>query len=382
LLAFRGAPAEIFEKAAERLAGLLPADTYTLADSSPDILFFLSGGSEQEAIRYTLPSRFLLLIGSRHGNAYASATEVKAYLDHRKIPAMLLDEEEEETREMLRLSLIARNALKNLCGKKLGLIGEVSEWLIASTVPVYLLQSVLGIWPVKIPWSGLPPYSQFDPSPSLPELFDRAGSPGLTGTARVHAMLEHAIRQHGLDAITVECFPMVKRDHVTACLSLAKFNHEGFPAGCEGDLASAAGMMLCRELTGTVPWMANINKVTAAGCHFSHCTIAPGLVTDFTVTTHFETGEGTAIAGDFNGDRVTVFRFDNQLGQAFIATGEITERPRSATACRTQIVVKLDEEDAQTLKEHPLGNHHLILPGDHTRLLYLTCLVIGIGVQA
>jgi L-fucose isomerase-like protein len=203
----------------------------------------------------------------------------------------------------------------------------------------------------------------------------------LTETARVSEMLTNTIQSRNLDAITVECFPMVQKDQVTACLPLAKFNNEGIPAGCEGDITAIAGMMLCKELTGIIPWIANINKATDEVCMFSHCTISSGLVSGFSVKTHFETGHGTAIDGDFKGDLITIFRFDNKLSKAFIATASICGRPKLPTACRTQIEVKLTKNEVILLRNSPLGNHHLIFPGDCKNLLHLTCAVLGIDVQ-
>lgn len=139
-------------------------------------------------------------------------------------------------------------------------------------------------------------------------------------------------------------------------------------------------MMLCKELTGIVPWIANINKATDEVCMFSHCTIAPGLVSGFSVKTHFETGQGTAIEGDFKGDRITIFRFDKTLSKAFIASANITGRPKLRTACRTQIEVKLNANEVKLLRESPLGNHHLIFPGDCKRVLNLACKGLGIDV--
>jgi L-fucose isomerase-like protein len=202
----------------------------------------------------------------------------------------------------------------------------------------------------------------------------------LTETAKVSELLSDTIRKQNLDAITVECFPMVQKDCVTACLPLAKFNNEGIPAGCEGDITAIAGMMLCKELTGIIPWIANINKATEDVCMFSHCTISPGLVSAFSVKTHFETGQGTAVEGDFKGDLITIFRFDNKLSKAFIATTNISGRPKLRTACRTQIEVKLSANEVKLLRESPLGNHHLIFPGDYKKLLQLACLILGIDV--
>ena len=379
-MAFRDAPEAVFDDGAKRIAKLMHPDRFALTESKPDVLFFLSGGSEQLALEQVAPGHFYVLIGSQHDNAYASATEVKACLNMMKIPSVLLDEEEDETAAFLNNYFMAKHALENLKGKKVGLIGQVSEWLIASAVSSVLLKEKLGIELLEIPWNSLPHYSGCKASETFLRSFQEEKHFDLGETAKVSQLLTDTIEKYKLDAITVECFPMVNKDGVTACLPLARFNDTGFPAGCEGDLTAIAGMMLCKELTGIVPWIANINKVTSNACMFSHCTIASGLVSDLTVRTHFETGKGTAIEGNFKSNTITIFRFDNKLGKAFIAVAGISSRPRSATACRTQIEVKLTENEVQLLGQNPLGNHHLFFPGDCKELLQLACLLLGIEV--
>ncbi|MEI8049056.1 MAG: hypothetical protein WCI92_16860 [Bacteroidota bacterium] len=381
LLAFQGAPEAIFKNAVSRIEKLISPENYTFVESDPDILFFLSGGSELPATKQVSAGNFYLLIGSQHDNAYASATEVKAYLNEKNILSMLLDEEEAETAAILKNFGTVKQALKNLQGKKLGQIGQVSDWLISSAIPADLLESKLGIKLNVIPWNQLAHFSEFKASEPFLNSFSGSTQMDLAETAKVNELLTNTIQKRNLDAITVECFPMVQKDCVTACLPLARFNNEGIPAGCEGDITAITGMMLCKELTGIIPWIANINKVSEEVCMFSHCTIAPGLVSGFSVKTHFETGQGTAIEGDFKGDLITIFRFDNKLSKAFIATANITGRPKSRTACRTQIEVKLTANEVKLLRESPLGNHHLIFPGDYTKLLQLGCRILGIDVQ-
>lgn len=381
LLAFQGAPDTVFENAINRIEKLISPQSYLLSESDPDILFFLSGGSEQPATKQISAGHFYVLIGSQHDNSYASATEVKACLNNLNIPSILLDEEEAETEAFLSDFYIVKQALKNLNGKKLGLIGQVSDWLISSAIPADLLESKLGIKLNVIPWNQLAHFSEFKASEPFLNSFSGSTQMDLAETAKVNELLTNTIQKRNLDAITVECFPMVQKDCVTACLPLARFNNEGIPAGCEGDITAITGMMLCKELTGIIPWIANINKVSEEVCMFSHCTIAPGLVSGFSVKTHFETGQGTAIEGDFKGDLITIFRFDNKLSKAFIATANITGRPKSRTACRTQIEVKLTANEVKLLRESPLGNHHLIFPGDYTKLLQLGCRILGIDVQ-
>lgn len=380
LLAFRGVPDAVFENADTQLQKLIASENYVLDDENPDVLYFLSGGSEMPATEVVTPGRFYILIGSRHNNSYASATEVKAWMNARGIPSLLLDEDEADTRAVLENYLKVRSALENLKEQRAGLIGNVSDWLISSAIEATLLKEKTGIQLIQIPWEKLKHFSEFEPSETFLNAFAGHNNIDLQDTARVYSMLADTIAANKLDAITVECFPMVKKDGVTACLPLAKFNNDGFPAGCEGDITAITGMMLGKELSGMVPWIANTNKVTNDLCVFSHCTIAPCLIDNMQIKTHFETGMGTAVEGDFKNDVITIFRFDNTLSKAFVATTKIIGRPKSPTACRTQIEVQLSEREVHLLQENPLGNHHLILPGDWSELIRMACGVMGVEV--
>lgn len=380
LLAYRGAPQIVYNKAKVRAESIFSNLNYQFVEDKPDVLFFLSGGSEHPAIEQVSVGQFYVLIGSQHDNSYASASEVKAYLNEMNIASLLLDEEASETKSILKDYVRVKKALKSLMCKKVGLIGEVSDWLISSKISSELLKEKLGVQLISIPWNRLTHFSGFKASEEFLYSFAEVTQFDLSDTARVSQMLKDTIIKWDLDAITVECFPLVQKEGVTACLPLAKFNSEGIPAGCEGDMTAIIGMMLCKELTGIIPWIANINKVSEEGCLFSHCTIATNLISDLKVKTHFETGKGTAIEGNFISDTVTIFRFDNKLSKAFIASAKIISRPKSPSACRTQIEVKLSGNEVKLLKQIPLGNHHLVYPGDCTELLKLSCIMMDIEV--
>jgi len=380
LLDYQGGPVNPDKETLAQLERLVGRDQVELTGDGPEILIFLSGGSEQYARQLVESGKHYLLIGSRHGNSYASATEVKAWMNGAGISSMLLDEEDEATPLVVESYRKAKESLASLKGKRIGLLGKVSGWLIASGIPAPLLLEKFGLERMDIDWSELLHFSDVATSQPFLDYFSGCVHPNLDETARVSELLSRTILERKLDAITVECFPLVKENGVTACLPLARFNDMGFPAGCEGDLTALVGMMLGRELTGTVPWIANINKVSNEGCLFSHCTIAPGLVDDMTIPTHYETGVGTAIQGRFRNDRVTVFRLDSSISRAFIATGLVTGRPQLKSACRTQIEVQLAQREVTLLREDPLGNHHLIFPGDCTGLLRMACWLAGVTV--
>lgn len=380
LLAYNGAHESIYKSAIKRVDNLILPENYIIVENDPDILFFLTGGSELSAISSINKGGFYLLIGSKHDNSYSSATEVKASLNSKKITSILLDEEEIETKEVLNDFYKVKLGLFMLNNKRLGQIGKVSDWLISSTIPKDILDSKLGIKLIEIPWSNVNHFSSYVESEYFLKAFEGKGDIDLRETSKVNEMLVDIVDKWKLDAITVECFPLVQNEGVTACLPLSLFNDSLIPAGCEGDITAVTGMMLGKEIIGTIPWIANINKVTDDFCLFSHCTIAKSLVDDYTINTHFETGKGSAIAGDFKGDIVTIFRLDNLLTNAFIASSYVVDRPKYCTACRTQIHVILSKMQVKLLKDSPLGNHHLIFPGNQERLLKLMCNMLNINI--
>jgi len=378
LLAFKGASDKLFENGKSQINELFPANDFDLNTQNPDILFFLSGGSELEALNYSRPGKFLLLAAFEENNSYAAATEVKAHFDKIGQDCLLCDLKNEKDRQVILDFIKAGKACKRLKGKRLGLIGEVSEWLVASTIPGEILASKLGIELVRLSWNEVRNYKDFAPDADFSETFKTDRNLNISDAGKVHQALAEIVTRKKLDAITVECFSLVKENSVTACLALSKFNDDNIPAGCEGDLASVTGIMIAQEVTGIIPWMANTVKVDAESAKFAHCTAPTNLLSEFKIETHYETGLGTAVKGHFESDEITIFRIDNTLENAFLTRGTVISRPESKDACRTQIEVKISRDAASILKNTPLGNHHLIIPGNQIQKLKMFCKIKSI----
>ncbi|MFN2313320.1 MAG: hypothetical protein ABR531_02610, partial [Bacteroidales bacterium] len=185
----------------------------------------------------------------------------------------------------------------NLEGKRAGLVGTVSEWLVASDVSAETFHQRFGVILVGIPWAGLPSYSNEEPDSALLSRFGGQKAEGLDEAARILTLIRRVIKDNNLSAVGVECFSLVQQRKVTACLALAQLNAEGIVAACEGDLASMAGMMAGQAATGIVPWMANTTRLTEKTLILSHCTIAFDMVSDIKLPTHFETDNSLAIDG-------------------------------------------------------------------------------------
>ena len=379
-VAYDGAPEKLFKSGKEKFLARFPDIEFEFFAPNPDILVFLSGGSEQKAIAGLKPGNFYLLTAFEENNSYAAASEVKARLDQLGIPSMLTDLHEPHDRKIILRYIRAKQGVRSLNGKTLGLIGEVSPWLLASTIESKVLKKKLGINLRQIPWEKVQDFADFTYENSFLEKYQFDNKTETANAARIHEALNETVQRENLDAFTIECFSLVKEKGVTACLSLSEFNDRGLPAGCEGDLCSITGMMLVQAVTGTIPWMANLIRVSLDCVRFAHCTAPTNLLEQYEVDTHYETGLGTAVAGTFRADSITVFRFDNSLSKAFISEGTVISTHKANHACRTQIEVSIPEKDAELLKHHPLGNHHLIIPGHHRSLLKMACKVSGLRV--
>ena len=379
ILVHKQAHKDFVYTAKNKLNSLFVHDLWNFSTEKPDVLFFASGGSESGAIKYLGNANLILLVAFAEDNAYAAATEVKAYCDQVGCDTVLLSLDDPESIKFLNLFQNIHSALARLNGKKLGLIGNVSDWLIASDVSRELLREKFGVEVIKIPWEEVGDYKDFTPPLSFIKKYvnDKLD---IEEAGRVQSALSHTIKDHGLDAITVECFSLVKHRHVTACLALSDLNDYGVPAGCEGDMTSITGMLILKQVTGLISWMANLVKVTANSALFAHCTAPTQLLNDFEITTHFETNEGTAIRGSFKDDIVTIVRFNNSFDKIFIASGKIVSRPTLAGFCRTQIEIELQKGESELLKLKPLGNHHLILPGNHSEKIGLFARIKGIEI--
>ena len=371
--AHRGASPDTAARAEELMNGLLPPGQFRMTDRQPDIILFMSGGSERRALELADPERPVLLLSIRGNNAYAAATEVMAWMVNNGRVAVLSDALDAYESGLIRNWQKVAGAMQGLSGIRAGLLGTVSEWLVASDVSAVTLRDRFGIELCGIPWNGLPDYSREDPDPALMARFSGQPTEGLEDAARVLSLLRKAISRDRLQAIAVECFSLVQQRKVTACLALAQLNAEGMVAACEGDLASLAGMMAGKSVTGVAPWMANTTRLTDKTLILSHCTASFDFMSSVHLQTHYETGYSLAIAGRVDADCVTLFRLNDRLDRAFIAEGRVISHPQIADACRTQAEIELSEHQIVLLREKPLGNHLLVVPFKCEEIFRLLC---------
>jgi len=253
--AHRGSGENTGAEAEKFMQRLLPSEAFMMTHSDPDIILFMSGGSERRAIELSVAERPVLLLSIRGNNAYATATEVMAWMGNHSRIAMLSDATDASESGLIERWRAVAGVWQNLDGKRAGLIGTVSEWLVASDVSAGILLGQFGVNLVGLPWTQLPDFSNEEPDSVLLSRFGGQKAAGLDEAARILTLIRRVISDNNLNAVGVECFSLVQKRKVTACLALAQLNAEGTVAACEGDLASMAGMMAGQAATGIVPWM-------------------------------------------------------------------------------------------------------------------------------
>ncbi|MBO7677471.1 MAG: hypothetical protein J6S49_08160, partial [Erysipelotrichaceae bacterium] len=101
---------------------------------------------------------------------------------------------------------------------------------------------------------------------------------------------------------------------------------------------------------------------------FAHCTLPITMPKDFEIMTHFESQLGVAFRGKLTEGPVTVFKCDGLMTEHFVTSGTLIENLSLYNLCRTQIRLKLDKSVNYFLTKS-IGNHHLIVEGDHADLV-------------
>jgi len=87
---------------------------------------------------------------------------------------------------------------------------------------------------------------------------------------RLYEALREVIAEHGLDALTVGCYPNI---FGKACLAASLLGEEGVPLACEGDVNGALAMLMLADLTGAATHCTDaLDPIPADdSLVFSHC---------------------------------------------------------------------------------------------------------------
>ena len=343
-----------------------------------DLIYVRTGGAEG-IFKSLLPEmlargieRYYLLTSGK-SNSLAASLEILSYLKQQGLKGEVLHGSPEYLHARIQALETVARARKALQGARMGVIGEPSDWLIASHADPVALMDRLGAHLVQVPMEDLLQEIAKSPADAAPAEVPmapkvRAAYPGAT---QIYHALRVLVEKHKLNALTIRCFDLLTSVGNTGCLALASFNADGFPAACEGDVPALLSMMIAQSLTGFTGFQANPSRINVETGEilFAHCTVPFNMVGNWQYDTHFESGIGVGIHGEIPEGPVTVFKVSGKLDRHFAAEGQLLYNQYEDNLCRTQVVLKLDPADARYFLTHPIGNHHIIIPGHCAALL-------------
>ena len=139
----------------------------------------------------------------------------------------------------------AHDAISKLQGKRVGVIGKPSGWLIASNVDYAAMHNRWGVEMVDVPLDEVVKGYEATPDSEVQDITDEFINKAMgmkepsrdevVKAMRLYRSVKGIVERYRLDAFTLNCFDLIPTTHTTGCVALALLNQEGIPAGCEGD---------------------------------------------------------------------------------------------------------------------------------------------------
>ena len=371
----------------EFLSGIEKAGCISLekigTEAYPDadfcLIFVLTGGTEGIFLQHLdlFKTKPCYLLTSGESNSLAASMEILSYLKSHGYKGEILHGDANHIAARITDLFRKDRTLKKLCGAKVGSIGGSSNWLIDSDPDEAAYREKLGVGIVHIPMSEFLDeirnggYEANQWTEKLLSLgYDRTE---MQKALDVYGATKRLVMKYGLAAVTVRCFDLLTTVHTTGCLALAILNAEGIYAGCEGDMPSLITMMILGEISQKPVFMCNLNHIDTANKEmiFAHCTLPVNMPYTMSLTTHYESGIGVAIAGSIPEEEFTIFKISNDLSRHFASEGKIIENRRNPNLCRTQIKVSL--ENYGYFLTDPIANHHVVCVGKYKNALEDFC---------
>lgn len=334
-------------------------DFATYDEVDEKIIYVRTGGSEEVFRGLGLKGKIRLLTSGKE-NSLAAAMEILSYINLNGGKGEILHGNADyiasrirwETDEGEGPTMTIPLPSTDLGGKRVGVIGAPSDWLISSGVDYAKAKDKLNVVLVDIP---------------IEELI--RGVKGhdcdlrsFKGSEAVYKELKLIAGKYRLDALTLRCFDLLDSIGNTGCLALARLNAEGITSSCEGDIPALFTMMIAKEKTGCPGFQCNLSRISGDELLFAHCTVPLSMVKSYTYDTHFESGIGTAIKAELPLEEITIAKLSPDLESIAVIPGRILRNQSEANLCRTQIVVKAVGAKDYFLK-HSFANHHVIIPG-------------------
>jgi len=363
----------------EEINNNLIDDDFIMSEKTSDpimsIVFVETGGSETKFLTLfeQLESPVILLSNGKN-NSLPASFEIKTYCALHGKEGYIITGNEEQCANEIRHFARVKHAIKVLKNNNLGVIGQPSDWLIASSMDAPTVYKYFSINLVNIGMDEL--IHEIDKKkmgnvPHLDKLKSKYKNVQVLQEALyIYGALKRLVDKYQLQGLTIRCFDLLGKYKNTACLALALLNEEGITSACEGDVPALLTMHMLVALTGRPCFQANPSSIDIEHntVLLAHCTIPLNMVSKYELLTHFESNLGVGIKGTMPLDKVTICKLfikDGKLIEnSVIATGKIKENCSLPGYCRTQILVELEPYPLYSLFQKNFGNHLIVTYAD------------------
>ena len=377
-----------------------------------EVIYVRTGGTEGLfRKRFRPDGKKVRLLASCESNSLAASMEILSYLNRNGLSGEILHGTPQEIAARLKDDLPCPSAAfckplghsRLLSGRRYGVIGKPSDWLISSDVDYSAAADILGAELVDIDIAELiclwkesasaarefrsaehrTPFGKSSASPELPCAaaansaavaveslrplnVPKYGNPipeaEFAKALQVYDSLCKLVEKYRFDGLTLRCFDLLTAIETTGCMGLALLNSQGIVATCEGDVPAMLSMAVAQKVAGTPGFQVNLSRISGDDLLFAHCTVPLNIVRDYCYDTHFESGIGVAVHGEFAEGPMTLFKIGAKLDQFVAEDVRLTANQYGDNLCRTQVHIQAPGLSDYLLKA-PLGNHHILIPG-------------------
>ena len=344
------------------------------------VVFLASGGTSELAANIVAGNQYFIWAYDEV-NSLSSALSVREKLRgieawRGEIAYNSLDEAPQSIIAQARASRL----LKSTRELRIGLIGD-EEYFDDKGDEAKALFELLGTEVMKIPISDLISEFRSQTDDQASKIVDEKLSTAsvmepsrkdLQKSARMYLAFKSLFLKGKIDAVSLDCFRLVKRTGTSACLAFSLLVDEGRVSACEGDLRSSALMMIFKELVGP-SWLGNLVQVDRSlnTITLAHCTAATSLAEAggrVILRSHFESGEGVSLDVPLRRLPLTIANLQFNPLQMVVARGELLESQIGKfSLCRTQAKIRLSGSVDRLLQF--TGNHHVMAYGDWSETL-------------
>ena len=342
-----------------------------------ELFFVFIGGGGTEGIFLSQFDRLpkpVILLTTGASNSLAASMEILSWLKQNEYQGEIIHGSEEYMANRIKMIGQAFKAKNALDGFRLGRVGRPSDWLISSKVNAREEREENNINIIDVDMQEFfdEIAKKYYEENKYTEMIRKANfDPDEIELAlQIYGALKRICKKYKLNGVTVRCFDLLGPVKGTGCVALAILNSEGIYASCEGDVPALISMAILGELTGEPVFMANSSRIYTDTNEivFAHCTLPVTMPESFELMTHFESQIGVAFRGKIKEGPVTIFKTDGMMMKYFASAGVLEENLSESLLCRTQVKIKL-HDDVQYFLNESIGNHHLIIKGDHVALI-------------